>query len=356
MSREQRKKNANWKRIALIVTCVVLALVLVLLAVAGAALNYLDKSLDKMNYVTGDTTVSPEEASSMEMEEWESIDPSDTTPYIDATDVTFATLPSYPVVSGDHIVNIMMVGQDARPGQGTQRSDCMILLTFNRTTGEITLTSFLRDQYVQIPGYGATKLCHAYRYGGMTLLNQTLYNHYGVEIDGNVEVNFTGFSEIIDLLGGVEINLSQKEANYLNQKGGWNLEAGLNRLTGEQALRYSRVRHIDSDYQRTDRQRKVLLSLIEAYKDRPLVEMIGLLDQIMPLITTNIPKDDIYGYAVELFPLLADAEIGSQRLPKVGTFTDGKIKVAEGYLAACQYDVDFEANRKILEKIFDEIP
>lgn len=356
MSNERKRRKADGKRVALIITCIVLAVILVLLAVAGAVLNYIDKKLDKMNYVTGDTTVSPEDASSMAMDEWETIASGDTTPYIDATDITFATEPSYPVVDGDHIVNILMVGQDAREGQGTQRSDSMILATFNRSTGEITLTSFVRDQYVQIPGYGATKLCHAYQYGGMTLLNQTLYNHYGVVIDGNLEVNFSGFSQIIDLLGGVEIELTGAEARYINKKEGTDLKAGLNRLNGKEALRYSRIRYIDSDYQRTERQRKVLLSLIDAYKNLPPKEMLKLLDEILPLITTNIPKQDIYGYAMELFPMLSGVEVGSQRLPVNGTFDEGHIKVAEGYVASVQYNIDFAANRKILEKLFDEIP
>lgn len=356
MSKPQKKRKANWKRIALIVTCVFLSLLLVLLAIAGVALNYLDKTLDKMNYVTGDTTVSPEDASSMAMDEWISIDPNDTTPYIDQSEITFPTEVTQPVGQGDHIVNILLVGQDARKGQGTQRSDAMILATFNKSTGEITLTSFMRDQYVQIPGYGATKLCHAYQYGGMTLLNQTLYNYYGVEVHGNVEVNFSGFSEIIDLLGGVEIKLTEKEANKLNELEGWSLTAGVNKLNGEQALRYSRLRSIDSDFKRTERQRKVLLSLINAYKNQPVTKMVELLDKILPLITTNIPKDQIYSYVWELFPMLAKTEVGSMRLPASGTFNSGLVKVSEGYMASCQYNIDFEANRRILEDLFDEIP
>ena len=356
MSKPQKKKKAAWKRVLLIVTCVILALLLVLLAVAGVALNYLDRSLDKLNYVTGHNTVSPEDASSMAMDEWISIDPSDTTPYVNAEDITFPTEITEPVGQGEHIVNILLVGQDAREGQGTQRSDSMILMTFNKSTGAVTLTSFMRDQYVQIPGYGATKLCHAYQYGGMSLLNQTLFNHFGVEVDGNVEVNFGGFSEIVDLLGGVDIKLTSQEAKKLNEQGGWNLTAGMNHLTGDQALRYSRLRAIDSDFKRTERQREVLLSLIEAYKNRPLTEMLSLMDKILPLITTNIPKEQIRSYVIDLFPMLAGGKVGSVRIPVSGTYVPGNIMVAEGYLASCLYNIDFAANRKVLEDLFDEIP
>ena len=356
MSKPDKQRKADWKRIALIVTSVLLSIILLLLAVAGIALNYLDKKLDKMNYVTGHATVSPEAASSMAMDEWFTLAPDDTTPFVDIGDITFPTEVTTPAGQGDHIVNILLVGQDAREGQGTQRSDSMILMTFNKATGGITLTSFMRDQFVQIPGYGSTKLCHAYQYGGMSLLNQTLFNHFGVEIHGNVEVNFSGFAKIIDLLGGVEITLTQKEADKLNEQEGWNLQPGFQRLNGAEALRYSRLRQIDSDFKRTERQRKVLLSLIDAYKNRPLTEMLSLMDEILPLITTNIPKQQIRSYLIELFPMLAKVKVGSMRLPAADTFTSGLVQISEGYMASCQYNIDFAANRKILDELFDTVP
>lgn len=358
MSEPQEGRKPVWKRVVKIIVIVLVVLLLVLLALASVLFIYVDKMMDKMNYVSGDTTVSPEVATSIDMEEWISIPSDGTEPVVDATDITFATEPAPPEEQGDHIINILLVGQDARPGEPPQRSDSMIMATFNKSTGKITLTSFMRDQYVQIPGYGNTKLCHAYSYGGMTLLNQTLYDHYGVEIDGNITVNFSGFADIVNMLGGVEIYLSQEEATALNRLSGgnWKLKEGINLLTGNQALRYSRLRHIDSDFQRTDRQRKVLLSLIEAYKDRPLGEMMAILEEVLPLITTNIPKDRIYRYAIDLFPMLTNSKVGSQRLPATGTFQSGLIKVSEGYMASCQYNIDFAANRKILKELFNEDP
>lgn len=345
---------------ALKITGIVLAaLLLVLVAIAGVVFIYVDSVLDKMNYVSDDTTVTPEVASSIDQEEWITTAPDDTSPVVDATDVTFPTELPPVEEQGKDIVNIMLVGQDARPGEPPQRSDSMILMTFNRTTGQITLTSFLRDQYVQIPGFGNTKLCHAYSYGGMTLLNKTLDQHYGIEVDGNVTFNFDGFEKIIDMLGGVEITLTQKEATALNNlesQKKWGLKAGVQLLTGEQALRYARLRHIDSDFQRTERQRKVILSIIEAYKNCSLTEMMEILEETMPLITTNIPKSDIYSYAFSLFPMLSGAKIGTQQMPASGTFQSGLIKVSEGYMASCQYNIDFAANREILNKIFDDTP
>jgi LCP family protein required for cell wall assembly len=342
----------------LMITGIVVAVLLLLLLIAGlASFFYMDGMLDKMNYDTAYTTVTPEVATSIDQEEWVPIPTDDTTPTVDIGDITFPDDLPDGDEQGDHIVNIMIVGQDARPGEPPQRSDSMILMTFNKASGEITLTSFLRDQYVQIPGFGKTKLCHAYSYGGMPLLNQTLYNHYGIEVDGNVTLSFEGFAEIIDLLGGVDIELTQEEATALNQlesKQNWGLKAGMQRLTGKQALRYSRLRHIDSDLQRTERQRKVIMSVIAAYKNCTLTEMTYILEKTMPMITTNIPKERIYRYAFSLFPMFATSKINSQRLPANGTFQSGLIRVSEGYMASCQYNIDFEANRKYLEKIFDE--
>ena len=358
MSDAPKEKKPLWKRIIKIVLIVLVVLISLLLVAASIVFIYVDNLMDKMNYVTGDTSVPLEIATSIDMEEWITIDPEDTTPVVDADDVIFPTEPAPPEEQGDHIINVLLVGQDARPGEPPQRSDSMIMITFNKITGQIMLTSFTRDQYVQIPGYGNTKLCHAYSYGGMTLLSQTLYNHYGVEIDGVVSINFSGFAELIDKLGGVDIRLTEKEASSLNSWSvhKWELTEGVNHLTGEQALRYARMRHIDSDFQRTERQRKVILSVIEAYKNKPLGEMMSLLEEILPLISTNIPKDRIYRYAVSLFPMLTGSTVGSQRLPADGTFQSGLIKVSEGYMASCQYNIDFEANRKILAALFDEIP
>ena len=370
---------------ALKITGIVLAaLLLVVIAVAGIVFIWLDSTLGRMNYVASDTTVSQEQATVIERldgiifetdpntgesipmatdpdtGEWEPIEtlPGDT--IIDAEDIYFPEGWELPDMEdqGKDIINIMLVGQDARLGEAAQRSDAMILMTFNKKTGQIYLTSFLRDQYVQIPGFGNTKLCHTYSYGGMTLLNQTIQNHYGVEIDGNVTLNFEGFEKIIDMLGGVEISLTAAEAKALNDlvAGKWSLKEGKQTLTGAQALRYSRLRHIDSDFQRTERQRKVIMSIIDAYKHCSLSEMMKILEETMPLITTNIPKNQIYTYAFQLFPMLSGAQMKTQQIPASGTFSSGLIRVSENYMAYCQYNINFATNRELLNKIFDDIP
>lgn len=260
-------------------------------------------------------------------------------------------------IYGAHLVNILLVGQDRREGQGRQRSDSMILVSVNKSNNTVTLTSFMRDQYVQIPGYKPNKLNAAYAFGGMQLLTKTLKLNFGVEIDGIVEVDFGGFESIIDLLGGVDVTLTEAEAKYLNDLYEAKLldspvVVGKNHLNAKQALVYVGIREIDTDYARARRQRTVILGLIDAYKDLPLDQMLGLLDEILPLVTTNLTNSQILSYAIDCFPMLASANVQTLRIPVEGTFIGGLVEVRPGYYGWYQHSIDFEANRDVLFEIF----
>lgn len=347
----QSNKPGSGVRAFLVFLCVVLSLVLILSVGAVLALKF--GILNRINYENNSATISREEAENMATEEAEQIDPDSTDPLFNQDDINFEDNVQHKG-QGDHIVNVMLVGQDARAGEGRQRSDSMMLLTFNKSKGTITLTSFMRDEYVRIPGYGTTKLCHAYAYGGMDLLNQTLYNHYGIEIDGNLEVNFSGFEGIIDYLGGVDIELTGAEAKYLREAGHSYVKKGMCHLRGNTALLYARLRSIDNDYNRAERQRNVMMSLIDAYKNLDKTEMLTLLYDILPYLTTNMSQTEIVNYAMDLFPMLSGSKVQPLRIPVDGTFETGYVKVSEGLKLWCQLKIDFEANRQILEEIFAE--
>lgn len=346
-------KPGGWKRKLLISVCVLLAIFLILIACVGVYINYL---LGKINRVdlSDESTIS-----SSEVEELLStdpdlvpVDPSESLP--DISDVTFPTESTEPVEQEDHVINILLVGQDTTSSKVRARSDSMILVTFNTKAKTITLTSFMRDAYVLIPGYKPHKLNHAYQYGGFSLLNETLKVNFGVEVDGNVEVDFSQFQKIIDLLGGVELSLTDDEVGYLNHCFQSDFVTGVNKLNGEQALLYARLREIDSDYRRTERQRKVLLSLAEAYKDQPIDQMLALLEEVMGLITTDMDNSEIVGLVWELFPMLSSAEYSTQQIPAHGTFDQGNVQVRDGLKNWFQYNIEFEANRNILREIFEE--
>ncbi len=228
---------------------------------------------------------------------------------------------------GTRIVNILLIGQDRREDEGRTRSDSMMLCTFNKRTRKLILTSFLRDLYVDIPGYGSSRLNTAYAAGGMTLLDKTLEENFGLEIDGTVEVDFTQFAKIVDLLGGVDMDIREDEAGVINEETGSTLTAGAQRLNGDQALAYSRIRKLDADgdFSRTTRQRKVMGALLDAYRDADLPTLLKLLNNILPMITTDLGGMEIMGYALELFPLLSGVEIQQQHVPTDGTYTDQNI-------------------------------
>ena len=245
------------------------------------------------------------------------LDPDAAYPTVDENSITFSTTPDGQVIGKeDHIVNILLIGQDRREGEGRSRSDSMILVSFNKKTNKITMASFLRDNYVQLPDdYLPNRLNAAYAIGGMEMLDETLEINFGVSVDANLEVDFSSFSSIIDILGGVDIELTEAEASHMNGENGWGLTGGMNHLDGEQALTYSRIRKLDSDFGRTNRQRNVLTSLFQAFKNIDLTQALGLINEIFPLLTTDMSNAEMIGYVTDLLPMLAKAELTSVHIP-----------------------------------------
>ena len=324
MSKKNGRRSSGGKT-TMVVLCVCLGLILTVLL---SATIYAQRLLNRINYINpGDQeTLSQEEVDAYLATE--ETDPVGTEPTMNESDVDWGDKDDTQIGNEDHIINILLIGQDARPGEKRTRSDVMILCTFNKDTGKVVMTSFLRDLYVQIPGYKSNKMNAAYAWGGMQLLDSTLEKNFSVHVDGNIEVNFEQFTKIIDLLGGVEIELRADEARWINHHiKGSNFTAGVQRLNGEQALFYSRIRSLDrdADFSRTNRQRKVLDSIIREFKNADLSTILNLLEQIMPMITTDMKPEQLISYATDLFPMLSSAEIISQSVPSKGKFKDARI-------------------------------
>lgn len=229
--------------------------------------------------------------------------------------------------SGKRTVNILLVGQDRQEEAHRTRADSMILCTFHPERREVTMTSFLRDLYVEIPGYGHDRLNAAYAYGGMDLLEETLSHNFGLKPDGVIEVDFSQFAQIIDRLGGVDMELRSDEAELIAAETGVPTAEGLQQLNGDQALSYARIRRLDADgdFSRTSRQRKVLTALIDRYRDAPLGTMLGLAKDLIPMLTTNLSVPELLGYGLELYPLLSDCAIRQQHIPEAGAYEDKTI-------------------------------
>ncbi|WP_326907807.1 LCP family protein [Sedimentibacter sp. MB31-C6] len=219
------------------------------------------------------------------------------------------------------IVNILLIGQDKRSGETRARSDSMIVASINKNSKTIKLISLMRDMYVQIPGYSDNKLNTAYALGGKDLLNETIEKNFSISIDGNVEVDFEGFTKVVDKIGGVKIELNESETYYLNKTNNLNLSSGENHLTGDVALQYSRIRYIgNDDYERTQRQRNVLVAAFNKLKDLNLKILIGLADEIIPLISTDLSTTEIIALITKAI-LWDVSKIETYRIPADGEFT-----------------------------------
>lgn len=331
------------KRVLLIILCCFLSLVL-LAGIAGVVvLGYIEGKLNLINKKPDDSTMSSSEYQDYLDSEDESADPDFTGEVV--VDPTEDEEVEYVPLEGDNnIVNIMLIGQDRLPGEGRTRSDTMILLTVNKKTKEIMMTSFLRDMYVRIPGYDKNKMNAAYAFGGMKLLGKTLAVNFGVHVDGNIEVDFDGFTKVVDLIGGIDIKLSAAEAAYLN-KFGHEAQEGMNHLDGAAALMYARDRSSGGgDFGRTQRQRNVINLIFQKCKTMSFSQLNNLLTNILPMVTTDMSNKEILGYMTDLFPLISGAELKTQRIPADGTYEYGYSEKGRSILV-----VDFAANREILK-------
>lgn len=235
------------------------------------------------------------------------------------------------------VINILLVGEEAMFDGGSRgRTDSMMIATINVKQKALKLTSIMRDLYVAIPGYSDNKLNAAYHNGGMPLLKQTIEENFDIELDGSVLVNFAGFEEIINRLGGVEITLTANEAAYLNRTNYIsnpiyrNVRAGTQTLNGNQALGYSRIRYVrteteSDDFGRTSRQRTVLNAIFDKYKSKSLPELVTILYDILPLVTTDINKSTIMDYLTTVVTL-GTTELETMRIPIDNAFSNSSVR------------------------------
>ena len=332
MSEKERKKVSG-KRIALILLIVFLAIVLVVL-VAGTI--FITDTLNKISRPEQNATLSPSEIEALlnegdddqenpdNAEETEEIDPSvteETLEVINPEDLEILETPVDQITSDenkDNFINILLVGQDARDPDKRQRSDSMILCTLNKSTKTLTMTSFMRDMYVKIPEYYNQRMNVAYMVGGFDALYDTLEYNFGVEVNQGVAVNFQSFTKVVDAVGGVDIELSDAEARYINSKdSSFGLKEGMNHLSGAPALWYARTRKVGGggDFDRSNRQRILISAIIDKLKALSLIDLYNLVDELLPMVYTDMSNAEIVAMVIELAPMLQDLQIVSQRIP-----------------------------------------
>lgn len=275
-------------------------------------------------------------------------DPSAPAPTRDTTAVT--TLPTQAAQPpADPIrVNFLLVGRDLHAEGENGRSDSMILCSVDTGEKTVQMISFLRDLYVPIPGHGSSRLNAAYSWGGAELLKQTLAENFGVGVDVNLEIDFEGFKTMIDYLGGVDISLTAAEAKHLNGHYGWSLTEGICHLDGSQALAYSRIRYIDSDFVRTERQQNVLTALLERFRRATLQEVISVLDIFLDESTSNLTDEQLLALMLELYPTLQESVLSGCQIPAEGTYSFAIIR------GMSVIEADLEANQAILRELLSD--
>lgn len=269
-------------------------------------------------------------------------------------------------LNSSSVDNILVIGTDSRDIEtDTGRSDSIILLSINSKNNTIYMTSFLRDVYVYINDtYGNAKLNAAYSYGGAELLMDTIESNYRIRIDDYVIISFEACAAVIDAVGGVEVTLSDDEANALNEilisevnelmGDGRNddlLESGgTYKLNGKQALSYSRIRYVgNADFERTSRQREILSSAMKKACKNPIA-ICNIFFNALPEVTTNIQGLSLYGYAIKAPFMIMSYDIKQQQIPTDDSFYSD-YRDGEDVLIT-----DFtQNNTKLLETVYEGV-
>ena len=263
----------------------------------------------------------------------------------------------------DGVTNILLIGNDSRENGEDGRSDAMILLSISEKTRTVQMISFLRDMYVEIPGHDGNRLNAAYAYGGPELLMETVRENFQIPVSHYVLVNFEAFANLVDAVGGVDLELTSEEVEYVN---GYLVEynqltgrpegtdyldtsrSGLIHLNGPQALAYTRNRYIGTDFGRTERQRKVLSAVIGELPKALLTNPQGVLDSLLSNLTTNLTRGEFQRLTLDAGKLFTyDLQQGS--VPVEGSYQNATIR------GMAVLEVDFEQNIRYLNnRIYGE--
>lgn len=270
---------------------------------------------------------------------------------VDAT--TAPTEETWPtIVSDQNITNIMLVGQAAREGEEHLIADTMILCSINRETKTLTMTSLMRDlrlvwpEYVDIngkPHTGNNRINMAYNMGyrwagnnskgGMDVLAGIVEYNFGVKVDHTVEVNFDVFQQVMEMMEGVTVIVNQEEIDYLQKNypesnTAKTLEPGVVRLSPYLALGYARMRKVGhGDFERTERQRKVITSMLWELAHMNIFEINKIFTTLLPSIVTDMTNEQITNYALEFIPMIKDLKIQSQRIPFDDTYSSKMFEI-----------------------------
>ncbi len=332
---------------------VLMSVLAVILVLAASAFWFVLGNLNLLQYSQGDdqpaSEAGQEEAESLtediltaeDMEGLEQMDPN-------------LTLTEGETFGSSDVMNILLLGTDERSAQFSTnaRSDSMMILSLNKKLHTAKLVSLERGMGVPVlkgPYKGQYDwLTHIFRYGGADLLLETIQTCFKVDVDRYVRVNFNTVTQLVDTIGGVDVELTQAEVDALKQKNilDASAAAGTHHLNGKGALEYSRLRSIDSDWKRVQRQRKVIQAVANATQDMNLLDINQLVNDVLPLIQTNLTKSEITDLAL-MAPAFFGRQMDQMTIPAKGTY-GSMVGMGGRHLFA----VDFEKNSQILHDFF----
>lgn len=256
------------------------------------------------------------------------------------------------------VFNVLLIGCDARSEGGRGRSDSMILVSINSRTKQLVATSIMRDTYCHIPGHQDNRINAAYAFGGADLLIETIEQNFKISIDRYVAVDFFVFVDVIDAVGGVDIDVQDWEVatlngimNEINMLEGLPLSdgkitsGGMQHLNGRQALSYARIRHVgNADFERTERQRRVLEQIFLKVKDCSFSELTDILSAVLPEVTTDMKESELLSLILNM-PSYRNYELIQHRVPADGTYQNLRIR------GMAVLGIDFKTNIDEMKRV-----
>lgn len=271
------------------------------------------------------------------------------------------------LVSDKNVRNILLIGCDKANG-GSSRSDSIMIASVNKATGRITVCSILRDTHLYVPGNRESKVNAAYAWGGANLLIQTIEYNFGIKIDDYATVNFEMFTALVDGLGGVDVEVTEDEADYINNRHRYGneikpdfFESGESvHLNGYQALWYSRIRKLDSDFMRTQRQRKVISAIASKVKGQinpvGIFGLVSTAKEVAPYIETTLSTADFWNLVFSLSGCLAKSGADMDKL-----LVSQQIPFDDTWWYSSQWDgssisINLEQNKQMLYTLLYEEP
>lgn len=354
---DPRAPRKSKKGVVLRVVVLLLSLVLLL---GGTGLVYYYSLLDSMHFKELDNLPQPTVSNTMESTSV-SVTPGGATP-----------------LSSDNVLNILLFGQDtAASAEDYGRSDTTILLSIDNVNKKLKLTSFQRDTYVNIPGLGDDKINAAFTFGGEKLSISTIESNFGIKVDKYATVDFSSFREVIEALGGVDIELSLEEIKYINAQIDVNhqtdrtsflkydetKEKQMMHLDGYQALWYARDRGEENlggnpeysfsgdDWDRTSRQRNLIQTIVKNLRENTsLTDLVGIANKIGPLITTNLKKGDITFLVSNLMTYM-NYDMEEMSLPTLGNWRYGRTNDGQSVIVIDNWDA---VRKDLAEFIFED--